>query len=275
MKVDFKKSLGQNFFVNRSLAEKIVSISTETKPSTVIEIGPGSGSFTQIFYPIVENLICIEKDIDLIKQLKLEYPKATIINEDFMNLSALPIPTEIDTESRKRLIIYGSLPYNLAKRIIEKCFLLITQSMTDYNSENPIKLYFIIQKEVAESYVSKSPNNTVISVITNLFAKPKIHFHIRPQSFFPVPRVMSSLIEFEIKDPAKSPISQDDYEKFISFLRVCFKQPRKTLNNNLKPFLSKKEITDEKSQSLLTEVLGLRPQQLELAQFVELFRIFR
>lgn len=262
MKIDFKKSLGQNFFVNKTLAEKIVSIATETQPNTIIEIGPGSGSFTQLLYLIAKRLVCIEKDSDLIPQLKLQYPKAEIINEDFMNLKELPINKD------ERFIIYSSLPYNLAKRIIEKCFVMInTQRLND----KPIHLYFIIQKEVAQSYTAKAPETTAIATLASLFATVKIHFHIRPESFFPVPRVMSSFIEFNLKYHDELPLPLEIHEKFINFMRLCYRQPRKTLNNNLKPFLSEQQLLLTNRSDNITEILKMRPQQLSLENLIKLF----
>ena len=248
--MEAKKSLGQNFFVNDNLANQIVEKALEKNPTTVIEIGPGRGFFTQKFIEKGVRTVAIEKDDTLAEQLKYDLPTLEIINADFLDFNL----EELDIDPEKT-IFYGSLPYNVSKPIIRK----IIKSQNFKNSA-----YFIIQKEVAEKYTSKEPKNNILSLQTQIYAKSKKLLDISRGSFRPVPNVTSSLIQLTY-EPTKLEI--EDFKKFEKFLIKSFTSPRKTLRNNLKQIVKGKEIE--------SELLSLRPEQLSLEQYFELFTLLK
>jgi 16S rRNA (adenine1518-N6/adenine1519-N6)-dimethyltransferase len=204
-----KRSLGQNFFINSNLGDKIVSIVLETNPEKVVEIGPGRGFFTQRFVKKNVQLVAIEKDIELAEKLKFLYPNADIYNEDIFSKDVSHIFQDG--------VCFGSLPYNISKRIIQ------------YLAENStIELfYFIIQKEVAEKYANKK-KSSILSLTTELFFDVKILMHISPENFKPRPNVVSSFVMFR-----RNNFKIENVDLFIKYLHKAFKQPRKTLKNNL------------------------------------------
>lgn len=254
--MDAKRSLGQNFFVNKSLAEKIVGFALENNPETIIEIGPGTGSFTQLFNITDKKVCAVEKDDLLFTSLQLAFPKIKFTHSDFLevNLNDFALKNGIDYS---KTVFYGSLPYNLSKKIIEKCL----------SETKALGYYFIIQKEVAEKYCQIEPHNNPISIFAHLHTTPKKIIDIKPDSFTPRPNVMSSLIRFLPTHPEQSAIlvRSIDYRRFMKFVHMCFTQPRKTLNNNLKQLLknSKKMPTPE--------TLARRPENLSTQEFIELY----
>ena len=215
--IETKKSLGQNFFVNKNLAQQISDIVIEENPEVVVEIGPGAGSFTQFLREQNFKLILIEKDETLSSLLGEKYPKAEVRNVDFLEWEMGDLEEHIE----KKILFFGSLPYNVSKKIIKK---IIKSKYFNTNS------YFIIQKEVAQKYTDLEPNNNFLSVSTHLYADVKRLFDISPESFKPRPKVNSSFVRFSPKDI----IPELDKKAFEKFLKICFKQPRKTLHNNLK-----------------------------------------
>ncbi|HAM37620.1 MAG: Ribosomal RNA small subunit methyltransferase A [candidate division WS6 bacterium GW2011_WS6_36_26] len=240
-----KKSLGQNFFVNENLGEKIINFVKDENPEIIVEIGPGRGFFTHKLSIFSQQLVLIEKDDILAEDLKISFPNAIVLNQDFLDWNF----KELEQFSGKKIIFYGSLPYNISKPIIQK---IISSGFFSNNC------YFIIQKEVAEKYVSKEPNNNILSLRTQLYAKPKKLMDINPGAFMPRPKVMSSVIKF-------SPIEKQtdiNEEKFIKFIENCFRSPRKTLRNNLKNISSR--LQDE-------ELFNKRPQELTLEQYIHIF----
>jgi 16S rRNA (adenine1518-N6/adenine1519-N6)-dimethyltransferase len=242
-----KRSLGQNFFVNRNLAKQITDIIEKENADLIVEIGPGSGSFTQFLVKQNSDLLLIEKDDVLSKILAEEYPSVKVKNTDFLEWEF----DELKSYSKKRILFFGSLPYNVSKKIIQQIL-----SSNYFNTAS----YFIIQKEVAEKYTDLEPNNSILSVYTSLFADVKRLFDISPESFKPRPNVNSSFVRF-------APKNMDidiDVEAFKKFLQTCFKYPRKTLRNNLKDSF---KIENKKTQELLSK----RPQHLSLNEFLFLF----
>jgi 16S rRNA (adenine1518-N6/adenine1519-N6)-dimethyltransferase len=241
-----KKSLGQNFFVNKNLAVQITNTVLSEKPDILVEIGPGTGSFTQIFAEEKLNIVAIEKDDTLAKDLKKSFPEIDVQNFDFLEWNL----QKLENFKQKRVVFFGSLPYNASKPIIRK---IITSEFFRLPS------YFIIQKEVAEKYTLKGDSYNQLSLYTSLFADVKKLFDISGDSFKPKPKVTSSFVKFS---PNKKVVI--DYVSFEKFLWTCFGQPRKTLKNNLK------QRTFEKTK-LLESLLSKRPQHLSLDEYLYLF----
>lgn len=241
-----KKSLGQNFFVNKNLSEQIADIVLGENPDVIVEIGPGRGAFTQFFAKENIRLFAIEKDDNLSMELENLYPFVTVKNIDFLDWDF----SDLKPFEGKKITFFGSLPYNVSKKIIRK---IITSEFFNCPA------FFIIQKEVAEKYCSREPNNNFLSLSTALYAETKKLFNISPESFKPKPNVNSTLMQFI---PKKIPL--ENTEVFEKFLHNAFRQPRKTLKNNLGDSYS---FTEEDTAPLLLE----RPQHLSLEQYLHLF----
>ena len=66
-----KKSLGQNFLINKEIIKKIADIATITKDTNIIEVGPGMGSLTkELLNRNPKKIYAIEYDKDLITSLE-------------------------------------------------------------------------------------------------------------------------------------------------------------------------------------------------------------
>ncbi|MCD4756035.1 hypothetical protein K8R20_00215 [bacterium] len=230
-----KRSLGQNFFRNKSLAKHIANLVLESSPKHITEIGPGKGAFTTLFYGATKDMTLIETDVILSTELVNQFKNATILHRDFLELPLTFSPTTY----------FGSLPYNISKPIIKK--ILISDTFT-----NPA--FFIIQKEVAEKYTNRNTN--LLGLMREIYADCKILLTIKPDSFYPKPKVTSSFIKFTPHDKYQG-VDKKALEKLI---RISFTQPRKTLKNNLR----------NTKYVLLDQEQSLRPNQLTLDQYISI-----
>lgn len=235
-----KRSLGQNFFINENLGDTIISHILKEECQNIVEIGPGKGFFTKKLIEGGKNVIAIEKDDNFANDLSLK--NINVINRDFLDWDFKEI-------EEKDVIFFGSLPYNVSKRIISK----IIQSK--YFTNNA---YFIIQKEVADKYTAKEPQNNLLAVKMSLYAKAKILINISPHSFKPAPKVNSCLTIFL----QNKEYNIQDIPLFNTFLEKAFKQPRKTLKNNLKNY---------KFSNSMNIFLNKRPQHLSTKDYITLF----
>ena len=138
MKIKPKKSLGQNFLSDKNIIKKIVDIGKINTVSSVLEIGPGTGNMTEfILKKKPKEFTIIEKDFDLSKTLHKKFNnKVIILNKDFLDLKLKNI-------SKKKLIIYGNLPYNISSEI------LLRFVVENENFESFEMLIFMFKKEVA------------------------------------------------------------------------------------------------------------------------------
>jgi 16S rRNA (adenine1518-N6/adenine1519-N6)-dimethyltransferase len=250
-----KKSLGQNFLINRDILEKIVNIIDITNKE-ILEIGPGSGNLTTyILKKKPKKFYVIEKDNNLSLLLKEKFNnEISIINDDVLKINENNI-------SDKKLIVFGNLPYNISTEILSKWIVNLDNNFWFEN------LVLMFQKEVADRIIAE-PNTSKygrLSILSNWKLKVEKILDIKPESFSPRPKVDSSLLLFtprekffEIKKP----------QNLEMITRVFFSQRRKMLK---KPF--KQLFKDPKKISEKINInLNLRPQNLEPEIYFKLVR---
>jgi 16S rRNA (adenine1518-N6/adenine1519-N6)-dimethyltransferase len=246
MYIKAKKSLGQNFLIDRDILEKIVSI-TDITGREVLEIGPGSGNLTTyILKQKPKKLFVVEKDDDLAKLLKEKFDnEIEVINDDILKVSE-------DKISNQKLSVFGNLPYNVSTEILSKWILNIGSNFWFQS------LVLMFQKEVADRIISEFNNSKYgrLSILSSWKLNVKKIIDIKPQSFSPRPKIDSSLLLFT---PKKNFFELKDPKNLEKITRIFFSQRRKMLK---KPF---NQVFDNGKQ--VAEKFGidlnLRPQNLE------------
>ena len=180
-----KKSLGQNFLIDRNIIEKIVSI-TQIENKNILEVGPGTGNLTSaIIKKKPKKLIVIEKDNKLASKLQTDFgEKIIIINNDILKVNENEIIEE-------PLTVFGNLPYNISTEILCKWILNINDKKIWFDY-----LILMFQKEVADRIISNfnSKNYGRLSVISNWKLDIEKICDISPSSFSPKPKIESSLL---------------------------------------------------------------------------------
>jgi len=241
-----KKSLGQNFLIDREVLEKIVSI-VKIADKEILEIGPGSGNLTSyILKKKPKKVFVIEKDDELSLILKDKFAnQIEIINDDVLKISENEITDQ-------KLVVFGNLPYNISTEILSKWIININKKFW-FES-----LLLMFQKEVADRIIADSNNSKYgrLSILTNWKLNVEKIINIKPQSFSPRPKIDSSLLlftpkenSFELKDPKNLEMIT---RIFFSQRRKMLKKPFNQIFNNAKEVASKFNID-----------LNLRPQNLE------------
>ena len=138
-----KKSLGQNFLIDKSILEKIVSV-VDIKEKNILEIGPGTGNLTSyILMNKPKKLIVIEKDKDLAESLENKFrDQVTVINDDILQIDETSILNE-------KLTVFGNLPYNISTEILSKWIVCLKNKFWFDH------LILMFQKEVADRINAK------------------------------------------------------------------------------------------------------------------------
>ena len=255
MFIKAKKSLGQNFLIDRVVLEKIVSI-TNIANKEVLEIGPGSGNLTTyILKQKPEKLYVVEKDDDLAILLKEKFDtEIEIINDDILKVSENNI-------SEQKLSVFGNLPYNISTEILSKWILNIGSNFW-FES-----LVLMFQKEVADRIISELNNSNYgrLSILSSWKLNIKKILDIKPQSFSPRPKIDSSLLLFT---PKENFFELKDPKNLEKITRIFFSQRRKMLK---KPF--NQVFTDGKQVAEKFGIdLNLRPQNLEPEVYFKLVK---
>ena len=246
MLIKAKKSLGQNFLIDREVLEKIVSI-TDITNKEVLEIGPGSGNLTTyILKKKPKKLYVVEKDDDLAILLKEKFDtEIEIINDDILKVSE-------STISEQKLSVFGNLPYNISTEILSKWILNIGSNFW-FDS-----LVLMFQKEVADRIISEFNNSNYgrLSILSSWKLNVKKILDIKPQSFSPRPKIDSSLLLFT---PKENFFKLKDPKNLEKITRIFFSQRRKMLK---KPFNQVFDNGKEVAEKFGID-LNLRPQNLE------------
>ena len=248
-----KKSLGQNFLIDKNIIEKIINI-TNIENKIVLEVGPGTGSLTSfILKKKPKKIFVIEKDTELAINLKDKFNNQLIIvNDDVLKIDETNLFND-------KVTVFGNLPYNISTEILTKWIINLKDKFWFEC------LILMFQKEVADRIIAEfnTSNYGRLSIISNWKLNVKKIFDIKPGAFSPKPKIDSSLLFFQ---PKKKFIKINDPNNLEKVTRVFFNQRRKMIK---KPF-NQLFNGDQKVLDKLKINLNLRPQNLDLETYYKL-----
>ncbi len=256
MRIKPKKSLGQNFLIDKNIIKKISDVYPIKENSEILEIGPGTGNLTEfLIKKKPRKIFLIEKDKNLFLELKKKYNNIEIFNNDILRLPLKKIINE-------KTIIFGNLPYNISSQILIK-FILNKEKL-------PFRiLIFMFQKELADRILAQpdTSNYGRLTILTNWKFTVKKLFDISPNSFYPKPKIQSTLLIFEKKKNFqlfKNP------ESLGKVTKIFFNQRRKKIKKQYKILFNN---NNEIAQRLNID-LNCRPQNLKPETFYSLTQEF-
>ena len=247
-----KKRFGQNFLQDIRVLEQIIEAMPDND-NALAEIGPGLGDLTKYLVD-VKALNAFEVDTDLCRLLRDRFKDAIATDALTLHCGDVLESWKISLLDR-RYDLVANLPYYIATNIILK-------ALADPLCQTIIVM---VQKEVAYKFAARCGAREfgALSVITQSVAKAKIVANVPPEAFDPPPKVDSSVILIE-KFADRSDV------EFERFLRIAFKQPRKTLAKNLSARYDKKEISD--AFAPLALAMTVRPHQVKTSDYHQLYK---
>ena len=258
MNYSAKKSLGQNFLIDKNIIEKIVNF-IDIKDKSILEIGPGTGNLTSsLIEKNPKKFFVIEKDNNLASLLETQFrDKITIINDDVLKINEKFL-------CKDRLIVFGNLPYNISTEILCKWILNLENENIWFDN-----LILMFQKEVADRIISKhnTSNYGRLSIIANWKLEIKKIIDIKPYSFKPRPKIDSSLLVFTPRTNFKKICSEKSLEIIT---RTFFNQRRKKIKKSFNQLFKNSEQIAEK----LNIDLNLRPQNLDIDTYLLIAKEF-
>ena len=249
-----KKSLGQNFLTDKNIIEQIINL-VDIENKIILEIGPGTGNLTSfLLKKKPKKFFVIEKDNELSSLLKKKFnDKITVINDDILNCNEESI-------SKEKLIVFGNLPYNISTEILCKWIVNLNNDKIWFTH-----LILMFQKEVADRIISNfnSSNYGRLSILANWKLDIKKIIDIKPSSFYPKPKIDSTLLFFS---PKKKFFKIKNAKNLEKITKIFFNHRRKMIKkpyNQLFP--GNTDITTK-----LNINLNLRPQNLNFETYYEL-----
>ena len=248
-----KKSLGQNFLIDKNILEKITNI-VEIKNKVICEIGPGTGNLTSyILQKNPKKLFVIEKDKELVVNLKNKFNnELTIIHNDVLKVDETKLFNE-------KLTVFGNLPYNISTKILNKWIINIRDNFW-FDC-----LVLMFQKEVADRIIAECNTSSYgrLSILSKWKLNIKKICDIKPGAFSPKPKIDSTLLLFY---PKKNFIDIKNPKNLEKITRIFFNQRRKMIKKPFNQIFN----GDQKVLKKLKIDLNLRPQNLKPETYYKL-----
>lgn len=263
-----RKSLGQNFLIDRSVGERIVTAVSPQPDDLIIEIGPGTGALTGLLAARAGYVVAIELDTRLADQLKasLSADNVLVMNADVLDISWKPMSTMSAVRDRgpkaHRSRVVANLPYYISTAIITD---LLTSRAPFFD------LTLMLQKEVVDRIISKPGvgDYGYLSVLVQFYTEAVKLFEVPPEAFKPAPKVESAVVRLSVrKRPA---VEVADEAEFLKLVSAAFAQRRKTILNCL---AAPKDQGDKKQVEEILHRAGIDPRRrgetLSLVEFAAL-----
>ena len=262
--------LGQHFLKNDSAIKKIIAALDIQPRETIIEIGPGKGALT---FPLVNEciqkkcqLMAIEKDIELVRNLELKIKNSEYNNIKIISGDALKtLPDLIDNSQliipNSNYKIVGNIPYYITGKLL--------RTISELKNKPSVSV-LMVQKEVAERISGQPPHNNLLASAMAIWATTEIILNLKAKEFDPPPEVDSAVIRITTK---KEQLAYQEIEKYYKMIHIIFKQPRKTLANNLKSGLDIPRVEIEKILTSLDLPLNSRPQDISAEQVLKISKL--
>lgn len=258
----FEKKFGQNFIVNPSVCPRICQHAEVDENTGVIEIGVGVGVLTSELAKNAKKVVAIEIDTTLkplLEETLADFDNIKIIFDDVLNVDLNRLIAEEFGDMR--VVVCANLPYYITSPIIMK--LLEDRLPVD-------NITVMVQKEAAQRLCAaeKSREIGAISLAVQYYSVPKVCFNVSPGSFYPPPKVTSSVIRLDVK--GENDIKPADERNMFRLIRAAFTQRRKTFVNSVSSTLGMPKADIEAALAEIGENPMVRPEKLSLAQFSRL-----
>lgn len=275
-----KKSLGQNFLVDKAAITRIAESVPEGTP-LLLEIGPGRGALSTELIPRAEKICVLEKDDIFAKEISETLfvhgsRNHTVFHADALEFDWERLWTESGSAPSTQLTVCANLPYNVATEIF---FRLLAMR------DRIPRMVLMFQKEVAEriSAIPGSRDTGVISVAAQNFYEVKIQQILKPGAFRPSPKVDSAVVEFQRRaQPVVQLGSPEEFKPFLDLARAAFAHRRKTLENSLSMEMGKlawSKVQSKVDVHSTLEKIGIdgkrRAENLTIEEFGQLYQAFR
>ncbi|KAK4748454.1 hypothetical protein SAY87_015040 [Trapa incisa] len=264
-----RKSLGQHYMLNNEINEQLVASSSVEEGDLVLEIGPGTGSLTNVLINAGVTVLAIEKDphmASLVNERFAGNDKLKVLQEDFVkchirsHISSLLASMKPSRKSRYAKVV-SNIPFNISTDVVKQVL-----PMGDIFSE----VVLLLQEETANRLSVLSPGTSEyrpINVFVNFYSVPEYIANVPRSNFFPQPKVDAAIVRFKLKQAAEYP-PVTSTKSFFSMVKSAFNGKRKMLRKSLQHLNTAVDI--ENALVGIGLPSNSRPEDLTMDDFVQL-----
>lgn len=249
-----KKSLGQHWLTDAASLESICEAAEVHPEDTVLEIGPGLGTLTELLVRRAKNVVAVEFDTKLAKELPGRVPadNLEVVEQDILSFDLTALPAGYK--------LVANIPYYLTSNLIR----VISETPNP-----PEAATILVQKEVAQRVAAAPGDMSLLSVTAQFYWQVSLGLEVPARLFTPPPKVDSQVLVLHRRQQPLFP--EVEPKQFFRLVRAGFAQKRKTLLNSLSSGL---HLSKEDTQKL-TKAAGIdpqrRPQTLSLKEWHDLY----
>lgn len=255
---------GQNFLIDLNLMRKLAAAAELNAADVVLEVGPGTGSLTEILLDSGARVISVEIDRGLAGVLRErlgEHPRFTLIQADALagkheiNPLALNVLKEQEPHPGGARKLVANLPYQIATPLLMELL---------YATPRLERLTCTIQKEVGRRFLAEPETDDYgpVSVITQTLADVEWIATVPPGAFWPRPQVESAMLTIKPRPPERIEVA--DAADFARFVQRGFLHRRKMLRRAVQEWGLSDAMAAFLKAGLSPEA---RPEQLSPAQW--------
>jgi 16S rRNA (adenine1518-N6/adenine1519-N6)-dimethyltransferase len=249
------KSLGQHWLDDEASLQAMVEDAGVGSKDTVLEIGPGPGALTSKLVQVAKQVIAVEFDANLARELpaRVQANNLQVINQDILQFNLGDLPQGYK--------VAANIPYYLTNKILR----ILCESANHFS-----QAALLVQKEVAERVCAKPGDMSLLSVSVQFYCQAELGRLVPAELFIPPPKVDSQILKLTYRD---KPLFDVVIRDFFRLAKAGFSQRRKTLLNSLSAGLH----LDRAQTSEIIIKAGIDPQaraqNLSLQQWYELYKI--
>ncbi|KAJ4895105.1 Ribosomal RNA adenine dimethylase family protein [Raphanus sativus] len=268
-----RKSLGQHYMLNSDINDQLAAAANVKEGDFVLEIGPGTGSLTNVLLNLGASVLAIDKDphmVDLVRERFQGSHKFKVLHEDFVKshirshmLSFLETRNLSHPDFSLAKVV-SNLPFNISTDVVK-----LLLPMGDLFSH----VVLLLQDEAALRLVEpalRTSEYRPINILVNFYSEPEYNFRVPRENFFPQPKVDAAVVTFKLKHPRDYP-DVSSTKSFFSLVNSAFNGKRKMLRKSLQHLSSSPEI--EKALGVAGLPVTSRPEELTLGDFVKLHNV--
>ncbi|HEX9153489.1 MAG TPA: 16S rRNA (adenine(1518)-N(6)/adenine(1519)-N(6))-dimethyltransferase RsmA [Candidatus Saccharimonadales bacterium] len=252
-----KKSLGQHWLKDVDSLDAIVDAAEVSLTDTVLEIGPGPGTLTEELVNSAKEVVAVEFDEDLARELSLRVKadNLRVVRQDILSFDLTSLPSGYK--------VVANIPYYLTSKLLRT----LCESANHFS-----KASILIQKEVAERVAAKPGDMSLLSASVQFYCETSLGPVVPAELFTPPPKVDSQILKLAYR---VTPLFPDvDTKRFFQVVKAGFSQRRKTLLNSLSAGL---QLSREETTALLASAgvtPGTRAQNLSLDDWYRLCKCY-
>jgi 16S rRNA (adenine1518-N6/adenine1519-N6)-dimethyltransferase len=262
------KRFGQHFLIDGNLMHKLVAGADIRRDDVVLEVGPGTGSLTELLLEAAGHVVAVEIDngLQAVCRDRLgDSGRLTLIHTDVLQRKSAVADSVVEALKVQaealggRMMMVANLPYQVATPLIVDLLL---------GGMHVSPLCFTVQAEVADRMVAPAGGKAYgpVSVFVQALADIEQIARVPPQAFWPVPKVDSAMLRLDVREGRAS--SPPVREELAELVHGCFLHRRKTMKSNLKGLLgtaASRRVEDDGRWNL-----DDRPERITVTQWVEL-----